>query len=77
MEFMLPRIYGWPDIFRDTSGSFPAIARWWLKVTAEPAFAEVRQQIYEYWEEMEGKGQFKPILEEIKNDTKGLKFKYP
>merc|ERR550525_641320 len=65
MEFMLPRVFGWPDIFRGLEGPLPAVARWWTKISEEPAFKEVRQQIFEFWEEMEKKGQFKYILDEL------------
>lgn len=77
MEFMLPRVFQWPDIFRKTDGPFPNIAKWWTKISEEPAFKDVRQQIWEYWEEMELKGQFKPIITEIAADKSGLKFQYP
>merc|ERR1712187_107362 len=36
MEFMFPRVFGWPDIFRDEEGAFPKIAKWWKKLTEEP-----------------------------------------
>merc|ERR1712157_211106 len=68
MEYMLPRVLGWPDVFREEAGPFPAIAKWWLKVSAEPKFAEVRQEIFEFWEVMEEAGQFKPIRDEIGAD---------
>merc|ERR1719343_4898 len=77
MEFMLPRVFGWPDLFRETEGPFPAIAKWWTKISQEPAFAKVRQDIWEYWVEMEEKGQFKCIIDEIAADQSGRKFKYP
>mmetsp|Transcript_106070 Transcript_106070/g.208050 ORF Transcript_106070/g.208050 Transcript_106070/m.208050 type:complete len:268 (-) Transcript_106070:46-849(-) len=77
MEFMLPRVYGWPNVFKETEGPLPTLAKWWTVVSEQPAFKTVRQQIWEFWEEMEGKGQFKPILEEIAADTEGFKFKYP
>lgn len=77
MEYMLPRVLGWPDVFRDEAGPFPEIAKWWNKVSSETAFAGVRQEIFEYWEEMEKAGQFQHIRDEIAADTSGLKFKYP
>jgi glutathione S-transferase len=77
MEFMLPRVFGWPDVFRELEGPFPKIAGWWTKVSEETAFAKVRKDIYTYWEEMEEKGQFKHIIDEVAADTSGLKFKYP
>jgi len=77
MEFALPRVFGWPDVFRKTDGPFPALAKWWTKLSDEPAFKAVRQQIFEHWEEMEGKGQFRPIVAEVAADKTGLKFRYP
>lgn len=76
MEFMLPRVFGWPDIFRDGQ-TFPALSKWWLKISEEPAFKLVREQIYTYWEGMEPKGQFQHIIDEVAADKDGLKFKYP
>lgn len=76
MEFMLPRVFGWPDVFRKSDGPFPKIAKWWQKISEEPAFKAVRQQIWEFWEEMEAKGQFKPIITEVEASS-NLKFKYP
>lgn len=78
MEYMLPRVFGWPDVFRDEGGPFPEIAKWWTKLTGEePAFAAVRKDIFKYWEEMEEAGQFKHIRDEVAADASGLKFKYP
>jgi glutathione S-transferase len=76
MEFMLPRVFGWPDIFRDGQ-TFPALSSWWLKISEETAFKQVRETIYNYWVEMEKTGQFKHIIDEVAADKDGLKFKYP
>jgi len=48
MEYMLPKVFGWPNVFRETEGPLAELAKWWLRVSA--AFATVRQQIWEYWE---------------------------
>jgi len=77
MEFLLPRLYGWPDIFRKTDGPFPNLAKWWAKISEEPAYKAVRADIFKHWEEVEKKGQFKPIITEVASDKTGLKFKYP
>jgi len=77
MEFMLPRVFGWPDIFDVSASPFPKLATWFTKLKKEPAFAAVHDDIWNYWVKMEAEGQFKPILEEIANDSSGLKFKYP
>lgn len=77
MEFMLPRVFGWPDIFNVTESPFPRLAAWYTMLRAEPAFAKVHDDIWGYWVKMEAEGQFKPILKELSEDTSGLKFKYP
>lgn len=75
IEFMGPRVFGWPDVLK--TGPFPALVKWWAKVSVEPAFAKVRQDIFSHWEEMEKKGQFKPIIQDVAASGSGLKFKYP
>merc|ERR1712217_614721 len=77
MEFLLPRVFGWSDIFREVDGSFPNIARWWTKVSEESAFKVLRQQFWEIWEANEANGTLQPIIKEVQADTSGLKFKYP
>merc|ERR1719399_545601 len=47
MEFMLPRVFGWPQLFDPTSATpaptpFPALAKWYTTLQATPAFASVR-----------------------------------
>ena len=79
MEFMLP-LYGWNVFSGDGPSSFPRLARWYSRCREIGCFAQTRGEILEYWDEMEGQGQFEPILEEIKRseeEGKGLKFKYP
>lgn len=77
MEFMLPRVFEWPDIFNKEGGPFPKIYAWWQMLTAKKEFADVRNDIYGILAEMEGGGHFKHIIDEVKADTTGLKFKYP
>eukprot|EP00933_Yihiella_yeosuensis_P043799 TRINITY_DN38773_c0_g1_i1.p1 TRINITY_DN38773_c0_g1~~TRINITY_DN38773_c0_g1_i1.p1 ORF type:complete len:297 (-),score=58.88 TRINITY_DN38773_c0_g1_i1:129-1019(-) len=77
MEFMLPRVFGWPNIFSTGESPLPKLAAWWEHLTSQPAFAEVRNDIFTYWVELEKQGQFKHIIDEIANDKDGLKFKYP
>lgn len=77
MEYMLPKVFGWPDIFnKDAATPFPALAAWYTGLRQTPAFKEVHDDIWSYWVEMDEAGQFKPILEELEKDTTGLKFKY-
>lgn len=76
MEFVLPRVFKWPDLFGKKS-PLPKLAAWWAKIGKDAPFTTVRQQIHEYWGEMEGKGLFKHIVEEVAADTAKLKFQYP
>eukprot|EP00931_Biecheleriopsis_adriatica_P001314 TRINITY_DN10163_c0_g1_i1.p1 TRINITY_DN10163_c0_g1~~TRINITY_DN10163_c0_g1_i1.p1 ORF type:complete len:287 (+),score=49.01 TRINITY_DN10163_c0_g1_i1:146-1006(+) len=77
MEFMLPRVFEWPDVFDVNVSPFPKLAAWYTKMKQNPAFAQVHEDIWGYWVKMEKEGQFKPILEELKNAPSDLKFKYP
>ena len=74
MEFMLPRFFGWPQLWGDNqrmpSGlgchvrlpspptPFPALARWYAAMRTTPAFASVRNDIYSYWQGLEAAGQW-------------------
>ena len=64
MEFLLPRVFGWADPFGDAS-PFPRLAAWYRGLLERPAFAETRSEIWNYWVDMEKKGQFEPIVAEI------------
>ena len=64
MEFLLPRVFAWADPFGDAS-PFPRLAAWYRGLLERPAFAETRSEIWNYWVEMEKKGQFEPIVAEI------------
>merc|ERR1712216_721514 len=61
MEFMLPRVFGWANPFDPDVSSCPKVAAWYQHCKRHPAFAEVHNEIWTYWEEMERKGQFAPI----------------
>jgi len=82
MEFMLPRFFGWPALFDPHAASpaptpFPHLARWYTALQRTPAFADVRQDIWGYWETMEAAGQFAPIVAEMAANTDpSLKFAY-
>lgn len=73
MEFMLPRVFQWPDIFKDAS-CFPKLAAWHCNLTADPIFAQVRKDIWDFWEGKETEGQFESIKGEL-TDT-NFKWKY-
>jgi len=74
MEFMLPRVFGWPEVFRDPA-VFPKLAAWHAHCMKHPAFAETRREIWDYWAAKEKEGQFESIKEELQDDT--YKWKYP
>ena len=82
MEYLLPRFFGWPQIFDPASTTpaptpFPALARWYCAMQKNAAFASVRSDIMGYWEQMEAAGQFEPIVAEIAANTDPtLKFTY-
>ncbi|KAL3920686.1 MAG: hypothetical protein SGPRY_005165 [Prymnesium sp.] len=76
MEYMLPRVFGWPQIFEPSAHTpFPKLANWYSGLKQEACFAQVHSEIWDYWVEMDRKGQFAPISDEIlANPT--LKFRY-
>ncbi|KAJ8601414.1 hypothetical protein CTAYLR_005926 [Chrysophaeum taylorii] len=79
MEYMLPRVFGWPQLFDHESEHTPTprLAQWFNFATnADPAFAAVRTTILDYWRDMDEKGQFDPIVNEIKN-APNFKWLYP
>jgi len=75
MEFMLPRVFGWPALFDPQATSpaptpFPALANWYTAMqSGEAAFRSVRTDILGYWEQLEAAGQFQPIIDEIAANT--------
>mmetsp|Transcript_24908 Transcript_24908/g.80598 ORF Transcript_24908/g.80598 Transcript_24908/m.80598 type:complete len:579 (+) Transcript_24908:79-1815(+) len=79
MEFMLPKIFQWPTLFDPaTPTPTPRVAKWYDHLThqGDPAFRNTRATILDYWNDMERKGQFKPILDEIARNP-DLKWQYP
>jgi|EP01046_Picozoa_sp_COSAG06_P038373 glutathione S-transferase len=79
MEFMLPRVFGWPEVFTPGAATpFPALASWYDHCrTADEAFASTHADIWDYWVDMAAAGQFVPILEELRSpEAAGLKFSY-
>ena len=78
MDFMLP-LYGWEPI-TSTSYPFPKLAAWYERCRKFEPFERTRGEIWDYWVQMKGGGQFQPILEEIEEaerEGKGLKYRYP
>lgn len=75
MEFMLPRVYEWPEIFHETD-NFPKLTAWHAKCMENPIFARIRGEIWDFWVGKEEAGQFKSIIEVVRADTE-FKWKYP
>ena len=77
MEFMLPRVFAWADPF-DGAGPtpFPKLAAWYAQCRALGAFEETRSEIWDYWVDMEKKGQFEPIKAEL-DANPDRKWTYP
>lgn len=74
MEFMLPRVFSWPEVFHETT-HFPKLTAWFTKCSENPIFKAVRQEIWDFWVKKEEAGQFTPILDEVKDP--GYKWIYP
>lgn len=75
MEFMLPRVFDWPEIFHETE-CFPKLTAWHAKCRENAAFEEVRDEIWNFWVEREKDGQFKSIIDVVKDESI-YKWKYP
>jgi len=83
MEFMLPRVFGWPQLFDALSTDpaptpFPSLARWYTNSQKRSeAFRSTHGDIWNFWERMENEGQFAPIVEELTNNSDAtLKFQF-
>lgn len=74
MEFMLPRVFGWPQLFHETV-HFPKLTKWFGHCSKDPIFAKVHEEIWNFWLAKEADGQFDPIKDEIKDPN--FKWKYP
>ena len=49
MEFMLPKAFGWPQIFHENE-HFPKLTKWHQLLTAQPEFKKVHDEIWNFWE---------------------------
>jgi len=74
MEFMLPRVFEWGNIFYETD-VFPKITAWFALCLENAHFAGVRKQIYDHWTLKEEEGMFKAVKEDIDNNPQ-YKWKY-
>lgn len=76
MEYMLPRVFGWPDPCDPAVSEFPRIAAWYRRCRSDAAFDETRAEIRSYWVEMDRAGQFAPIEAELAANP-GRTWAYP
>lgn len=74
MEFVLPRVFGWPAVFHETT-HFPKVTAWFEYLGKAPIFAAVHEDIWNYWVQEEKDGQFDHIRDEIQDLN--FKWKYP
>merc|ERR1719464_2505082 len=51
MEFLLPRVYGWPKIFDDDACGFPKLGKWYRDCKAQRKFASVHKDVWDFWVE--------------------------
>lgn len=61
MEFLLPKVFNWNNVFQDTA-NFPKLTAWFSHVSQVEEFAKVRQEIWEFWSQKEREGQFQSII---------------
>jgi len=74
MEFMLPRVFGWPQVFKD-SNHFPKLVEWFALLGKNEIFVDCRKDIWDFWAQKEQEGQFESIKGEL-TDSK-YKWVYP
>ena len=74
MQFMLPRVFGWPDVF-SSDEHLPKVSRWWNGMMKNEHFACVRNDILSFFEQKYAEGQFDSILEETADDS--FQWTYP
>lgn len=75
MEFMLPRVFGWRNVFRDAH-ILPNLNKWWTNlVENHEEFAAVRQEIWDFWEQAYENGNFDTIQEVV--EDKNHQWTYP
>lgn len=74
-EFMLPRVFGWPAVFREHE-AFPKLTAWFELLLRDEDFAGVRRDILEHFTETWDDGQFEPIIEEVNRTRDEFKWTF-
>jgi glutathione S-transferase len=67
MEFILPRVFGWPEDLFTSSKYLPKLAKWWVHMTSLPAFAAMRQYVLDTWISAWDAGNFILIAKEAED----------
>ena len=74
MEYLLPRVFGWPEIFREKE-HFPKLKAWFEFLEQNEHFSKVREGIWKHWTKMDETGQLDLVRDEITDKT--YKWQYP
>jgi glutathione S-transferase len=69
MEFILPRVFGWPQDLFTSSKYLPKLAKWWTHMTTLPVFADMRQTILDSWISAWDAGNFTLIAKETEDPS--------
>lgn len=75
MEFMLPRVFSWPDIADPECTPFPKLAVWYSEMKQIPCVAKCHSDIWAFWVGKWEAGQFTSIIPETEDTS--FKWKYP
>ena len=75
MEFMLPRVLGWSEVFHEKE-NFPKLTAWNALLRQNPVFQKVHAEIWDFWVQKEKEGQFDSIRQEVQEAT-DHKWVYP
>mmetsp|Transcript_10619 Transcript_10619/g.30235 ORF Transcript_10619/g.30235 Transcript_10619/m.30235 type:complete len:228 (-) Transcript_10619:32-715(-) len=75
LEYILPRVFGWPAVFHE-SLHFPRLTEWYELLEAEePAFRESRAEVWGYWMMRDKVDLLSPVRRETQD--KMYKWSYP
>ncbi|CAK0877948.1 unnamed protein product [Prorocentrum cordatum] len=74
MEYMLPRVFGWPEVFHEEA-HFPKLSKWFQLLSSDKVFSDVRDDIFGFWVGKDKEGQFDSIRGELSDPA--FKWKYP
>jgi glutathione S-transferase len=69
MEFILPRVFGWPQDLFTSFKYLPKLAKWWTHLTTLPPFAAIRQTILDSWISAWDAGNFTLIAKEAEDPS--------